>query len=60
MGMSNLDGYHPNKNESYQLGYQQGRADERAKVLEKVLNSEKFFGNYIDARDLTEWLKAHK
>lgn len=36
------------------------RADERAKVLEKILNSEKFFGNYIDARDLIEWLKAHK
>lgn len=34
MGMSNLDGYHPNKNESYQLGYQQGRADERKGILE--------------------------
>ena len=36
MGMSNLDGYHPNKNESYQLGYQQGRADERAKMVDEL------------------------
>lgn len=44
----------------YKKGEQDGKADERAKVLEKVLNSEKFFGNYIDARDFTEWLNTHK
>lgn len=33
MGMSNLDGFHPNKNESYQLGYQQGRADYGNEIL---------------------------
>ena len=42
MGMSNLDGYHPNKNESYQLGYQQGRAD-----AERDFQNSDYWNDYL-------------